>query len=325
MRNVLNLRIGLIGKLTGLAAMLLSFIPGLSNPARAKVAGFTGGTLDPSPTTDIVIPNALNTNTDADFDITNTTLLKFFTTEFGIVDTLAGATSVKNIVTDSSVFGSGENESPALDPIRNYWGFKGSEVNGSDSLLGLDVSNGLDNATTLDAFFGTTLNDAGAPGLANDIFITDLFGDDSIRVLPLDKEGNPINDFELAINSGTGNFLFDNQGNFVPQINDIGDWGDTNTDLTIFIDRTSENVFDDINLAGVAFDLSDFQGTGILTGVAGVRIQGTYVNSGQGSIDTGIIGYNTAGVAVPEPSSLGFSSVALVLLLAYRGRGRQRE
>lgn len=323
MRNVLNLPIVLVGKLTGLSAMLLSFIPGLSNPARAEVAGFTGVSLAPPPTTDIVIPNALNTNTDADLDITNTTLLKSFTTEFGIVDTLAGATSVKNIITDSSVFGSGENESPALDPIRNYWGFRGSEVNGSDSLLSLDVSNGLDNAITLDAFFGITLNNVGAPGPANDIFITDLFGEDSIRVLPLDKEGNPINDFELAINSGTGNFLFDNQGNFVPQINDIGDWGDTDTDLTIFIDRTSGNVFDDINLAGVAFDLSDFQGTGILTGVAGVRIQGTYVNSGEGSIDIGVIGYNTA--AVPEPSSLGFFNAALLLLFGYRSRRRRRE
>ena len=268
---------------------------------RTDVSGFTGATFEQSPKTDFVIPGALNTNTDTDFDIINTTNLKSFTTEFGVVDTIAGVTSVKNTLTDNTEFGTGENEPPEVDSIRNYWGFKGSEVDGSDSLLGLDVSTGLDNAISVDAFFGTTLNKAGAPGLDNDIFITELFGDDSIVVFPLNEKGNRIGDFKLEINSGTGNSLFDDKNNFVPDINDIGNWGDTGTDLTSFIDFTSGNLFDDINLVGVAFDLSDFQGTGTLTNVAGVRIQGTGVNSGLGSIDLGVIGYNTLAVSDPEP------------------------
>lgn len=185
------------------------------------------------------------------------------------------------------MFGTGENEPPELDSIRNYWGFEGSEVDGGDSLLGLDVASGLDNAITLDAFFGVTLDKAGAPGPNNDIFIIEQFGDDSIIVFLLDEKGKLIGDFKLEINTGPGNSLFDDEGNFVPNINDIGDWGDTGYDLTAFIDFTSGNLFDDINLVGVAFDLSDFQGTGRLTNVAGLRIQGTSVNGGSGSFDPG--------------------------------------
>lgn len=313
MRNVLNLRIGLVGKLTGLAAMSLSFIPGLSNPAGAKVAGFTGATFDPPPTSDVIIPGAINANQDSNLNITNTTVLKSFTTKFGTVDTLAGAVSATNIITDPP------GEPPSL--IRNYWPINGSKIDGGNSLIGLDVSHGVDNAVTADVFFGNTLSDAGAPGFANDIFITELFGDDSIRVLPLDKKGNLIGDFALAINSGVGGFIADPRYDFfIPT--DIGDWGETGTDLVLLIDKTDGNVFDDIKSVGVAFDLSDFQGIGKLSSVAGLRIQGTYVNNGRGSIDPGVIGYNTAAVAVPEPASLvGIFGVASVLLLGYRGRG----
>ncbi len=267
----------------------------------AKVSGFTGATFEPSPKRDFVIPYALNTNTDTDFDIIKTTELKSFTTKFGTVDTIAGVTSVKNILTDNTKFGTGENESPEVDSIRNYWGFKDSEIDDGDSLLGLDVSTGLDNAISVDAFFGVTLNNDGAPGRDNDIFITDLFGDDSIVVFPLNEKGERIGNFKLEINSGSGNSLFDDQGNFVPDINDIGDWGDSGTDLTALIDFTSGNVFDDINLVGVAFDISDFRGRGELTDIAGIRIQGTGVNSGLGSIDVGVIGYNTLAVFEPDP------------------------
>lgn len=258
----------------------------------SEVSGFIGATFEPSPKADFVIPNAVNTNTDDDLDIINTTELKSFTTRFGNVDTISGVKFVENVLTDNIQYGSGENESPEVDSIRNFWGFESSEVNGSDSLIGLDVSNGIDNAISVDAFFGTTLNQE-VPGQDNEIFMVEAFGDDSIVVFPLDEEGNRIRDFKLEINTGQGNSLFDTQGNFVSNIKDIGDWGDTGTDLAASIDFTSGSILDDINIVGVAFDLSDFQGTGILTDVAGVRVQGTGVNSGLGSVDLAVIGYNT--------------------------------
>lgn len=298
-------------QLTPLTALLLSTISqGFINSANAAIAGFTSISLTEPPTSDLVIPNALNTNVDFDFDITETAILKSFTTEFGTVNTLAGVTSILNLITDNTIFepGPGGNESPEVDSIRNYWGFESSEIDGVDSLLGLDVAHGIDNAETLDAFFGVTLAQNGASGVANDIFLTDLFGDDSIRILPLNKDGIPIGDFQLSINSGPGEAIFDT--------NDIGQWGDTNLDLSLFIDFTSENLFDDINLTGVAFDLSDFEGTGQLIGVAGIRIEGTSINSGAGSLDVGVIGYNSQAVqvvSVPEPRfSPLFGSILLL-------------
>lgn len=260
--------------------------------SHSKAAGFTGASFEPPPTVDFVISDALNTNTDADFDITGKTLIKSFKTKFDTADTFAGVTSVKNIRTDNTQVGTGNNEPSKLDSIRNYWGFMGSEIEGGDSLLGLDVSDGLDNAITLDAFFGTTLNKDGAPGPSNDVFITELFGDDSIVMFPLDKKGKPIRDFQLEINTGPGNSLFDDKDNFAPNINDTGDWGDSGTDLALSIDFTSGSLFDDINLVGAAFDISDFEGTGVLNNVAGLRIQGTSKNSDSGSFDPGVIGYN---------------------------------
>lgn len=265
-----------------------------SNP---EISGFTGATFKTPPDTDFIIPGALNTNKDFDFDIVNTSELESFTTKFGTVDNIAGATSIENILTDNTEFGSGENEPPEVDSIRNYWGLEGNEVDGGNSLLGLDVSTGLDNAISVDAFFGNTLDQSGAPGIDNDIFITDLLGEDSVVVFPLDEEGNKIGDFKLEINTGQDNTFFDEQGNFAPQINDSGDWGDTGIDLTASIDFTSSNIFDDVSLAGVAFDVSDFQGSGQLADVAGIRIQGTSVNSNTGSVDLGVIGYNTSAVS----------------------------
>ncbi len=293
-------------------SLSLSFIAALSNPAGAEVTGFTGATFDPPPTSDVDIPGAVNSKLDSNLNITNTTVLKSFTTKFGTVDTLAGAVSVENITTDP----------PANDPypgmIRNFWPINGSPIIGGDSLVGLDVSRGVDNALTADVFFGNTLKDDGAPGSANDIFITAHFGVDSIRVFPLDSKGNLIGDFELAINSGVGGFISDPKyGIFVPT--DLGDWGNTDTDLVIEVGATDGSVFDDIKLAGVAFDLSDFHGTGKLTDVAGLRILATDVNNSSGSVDLAKVGYNTAAVAVPEPTSpLAFYGFASVLLLGYR-------
>jgi hypothetical protein len=258
----------------------------------SKVSGFTGATFDSPSLSDIVIPGAVNTGTDDDFDITNTANLTSFSTKFGTVDTITGARLVDNILTDNIPAGS-DNEPPEIDSIRNFWGFESEEIDGGDSSVGLDVSNGIDDAISADVSFDTTLSEEGAPGEDNDIFIVDLLGDDSIVLFPLDEEGNRIGDFKLEINTGKGNFLLDEQGNFVNNVEDLGDWGDTGTDIAATVDFTSGTTLDDANLVGVAFDIGDFQGTGTLDDVAGLRVQGTGVNSGLGSVDLAAIGYNT--------------------------------
>jgi hypothetical protein len=307
-----------VKKPTGLAVILLLIAPGLTKLANAEVAGFTGSTFAPPPTVDIVVPGAINSENDIDFDITNTTELRSFTTRFGTTNTIAGPTRIENVITSNFElefftdfdFTVGEDSGSDLDSIRNFWGFEGSEIDGGDSLLGLDVSAGLGNAVTFDAFFGVTLDQAGAPGLANDIFIMETNGNDSIRVFPLNEEGNPIGDFALEINSGPGTFFWD--------YGDPGDWGNTGVDINAFFDFSSGDLFDDLDLVGVAFDLSDFQGTGTLTDVAGVRIQGTDVNSGTGNVDATVVGYNTSAVQVPEHSSPFIFGFVLVSFFAYR-------
>ncbi len=313
-----NIHFSQVKKLIELATILL-ITPGLTRPVNAEVTGFTGATFNPPLTVDVVVPGAINSSeNDLDFDITNTTELQSFTTIFGTTNTIAGPTRIENVRTSNlelrflsdtqSV--TGEDVSSELDSIRNFWGYETSQINGGDSLLGLDVSNGLSNALTVDAFFGVTLNDVGAPGAANDIFIMETNGNDSARVIPLDEEGNPIGDFQLEINSGPGTPLFD--------YGDKGDWGNTGVDINAYYDFSSGDLFDDLDLVGVAFDLSDFQGTGTLTGVAGVRVQGTYVNSGRGNIDVAAIGYNTSAIKVPEHFSPYVFSIVLVLFFAYK-------
>ncbi|WP_017658442.1 PEP-CTERM sorting domain-containing protein [Baaleninema simplex] len=301
-------------------ALSFLMISELTRPARGVVLSWTSATFSPKPTRDIVLdPQKFDIlkdpsiPSDPDPDITNTAILQSFTTEFGVVDTLAGVSYVTNILTDNTVIGP-DVEEPLFDSIRNYWAFERQEVNGGDSVTGLDISVGLDNVITLDAFFGTILTE-GVPGPGNDIFLTELVGDDSIKILPIDVNGNPIGDFSLSINSGPATKPV-TQTIFATE--DTGDWGDMGTDVTPFIDFISGSILDDVNLVGVAFDLEDFQGTGRLTNVAGLRIKGTQVNTGEGSIDVGLIGYNTAKL-VPEPNTvLGIMFVGSYLFCVKR-------
>ncbi|MEM7627709.1 MAG: PEP-CTERM sorting domain-containing protein [Planctomycetota bacterium] len=76
-------------------------------------------------------------------------------------------------------------------------------------------------------------------------------------------------------------------------------------------------IINDVPLAGVAFDVEDFTGTGVLSGVAGLRITpldlDPSVSSAEGNLDLVTIGFNTN--AVPEPASgalllFGFAALA---------------
>ncbi|MEL7238832.1 MAG: PEP-CTERM sorting domain-containing protein, partial [Planctomycetota bacterium] len=127
---------------------------------------------------------------------------------------------------------------------------------------------------------------------------------------PSAPELRPLGDLSLAINSGPGGFNFDTD--------DTGDWGDAGFDWAIALD-TFPGIADDVNVTGVAFDVEDFVGTTAfpVEGIRGLRITGTGVGSGRGSIDLGVSGYN-ANAIVPEPATLGLLALGGVVMLRRR-------
>lgn len=292
-------------------ALLLSTSLGVS-PAAAEVRGLTGLILADPPTEDLVdadfadVPNGFIRPVESlDPDVSDSTVLMTgFTTEVSEVTSVGGPTAVTGLRT----FPLGL-EPPAGDVLRNVWGFEGPEIAGADSILGTNVGAGLDNAGAsgdpdlpiqpFDVYFGVDL--FGAEGAANDFFLLDIIGDDAVLLQPLDADGLRIGDFSLQLASGPGPNNFGNS--------DLGDFGLTGFDLALFLENGAnigleeETVIDDVPLAGVAFDIEDFVGTGELESLAGFRITGLDlpedVSSGQGSIDLIAIGYNT--LAVPEP------------------------
>ena len=199
-------------------------------------------------------------------------LLTGFTTDVSRIEAIAGPVSITEVVT----FPIGA-EPPTGDLIRNTFGFQGSEPNGADALLGTNVGAAIDNAggtesgvpQPFNVFFASEVT--GVAGSANDFFLIDLIGDDGVDIRPLDSEGNLIGDFSLRITSGPGEGLFNN-------IN-LGDFGIVeNFEITASSENLSnlglseDVIIDDIPLAGVAFDIEDFTGTGELTSLAGFQI-----------------------------------------------------
>ncbi|MEM9661869.1 MAG: hypothetical protein AAF937_06130 [Planctomycetota bacterium] len=297
-------------------AASLAAAAGLS--ARGDVLPFLSIAVDPAPIFDagmddfVGAPAAVNVGTDPDLDIvTSTANLLRYTTAAGTVSTLAGPIGAANVSTFPTGLGP-----PAGDTLRNVWGFQGPEIDGIDSILGLNVGAGLDNAgfsgsadvtESFDVFFGVEV--VGAPGAGNDFFIMEIIGDDTIDIQALDINGNAIDGATLRIASGPGGDTFNNT--------DLGDWGDTGLDLALVLENGANiglpegAIVDDIDLAGVAFDVEDF-GDGSFTGIAGFRITGIddpmEISSGQGSIDLIALGYNTA--AVPAPGVLAILPVA---------------
>ena len=191
--------------------------------------------------------------------------------------TIAGATSAAVVA-----------GSPSGQLTNNYFGRVSGTDENAASLNGLDVSTGVVNiGDAVNVVFGTTLLAEGASGASNDLFITEFGGSDQFTLSPIDASGSVIGNFSLTVQGSS---------------------------FTIFaqIDSTtnaSGNVGTD--LRGIAFDLSDFVGTGTLSGVAGIRI-----NSGGG--DPGVVAFNTQAVAVPEPTALALLAAAPLALLRRR-------
>ena len=287
---------------------------GLQKPVKAEVQGLKTLILENPPTVDQTFDEAVNLIPfPSDFStapdiVFSEQLMTGFTTELSTVFSVAGPISVTDVVT----FPTGIMP-PEGDLIRNTWGFLGEEPIGSDALLGTNVGAAIDNAggtesgipQAFNVFFGTELT--AVPGLANDFFLIDLIGDDGVDIRPLDNEGNLIDDFSLRITSGPGEGLFNNDN--------LGDFGIVeNFEITVNSENLSnlglsdDVIIDDIPLAGVAFDLEDFTGTGELMSLAGFQITplnlDDSISSADGSIDILAVGYNTDAASVPEPVSL---------------------
>ncbi|MFW6059156.1 MAG: hypothetical protein ACODAQ_03190 [Phycisphaeraceae bacterium] len=220
-------------------------------------------------------------------NIRDTTHVTSFTTPSGTWSDIVGADSASNVTTDPSP----GNESG----IRNFWGADSSEIDGTASITGanaLDLGHGILSISTIDVQFGTVLQGAGGSG--NDIFIFEVRGDEQLTIKPLDDSGSPIGDFSLSISDT--------------------DWGDTGSDRTVNTENVGNGVIGPYShdVAGVAFDLSDFTGTGELAGVTGLRI-----TDSAGSFGTSVVGYT-----VPEPASATLLVVGGLVLLMPRRRSR---
>lgn len=225
-----------------------------------------------------------------------------FSTEISSVDSIAGPV----LVTEAVTFPTGI-EPPEGDIIRSTWGFQGEEPLGEEALLGTNVGAAIDNAggtesgipQSFNVFFSSQVK--GVPGAANDFFIIDLIGDDGVEIRPIDSTGKLIGDFSLELKSGPGEPLFDNVN--------LGDFGIVeNFELTASSENLSnlglsdDVLIDDIPLAGIAFDIEDFEGTGELTSLSGFQITplnlDDSISSADGSIDILAIGHNSLATTV---------------------------
>ena len=290
--------------------------------AYAEVRGITSITLDNPPLEDLVeadfqallgldvnlIPFASADPTRPDIFLSQQ-LMTGFTTEISTVTSIRGPVAVTDVVT----FPTGV-EPPIGDNIRSTWGFLGEEPLGAEALLGTNVGAAIDNAggtasgipQPFKVFFSSPVT--GVPGAANDFFIIDLIGDDGVDLRPIDSSGNLIGDFSLRLISGAGEGLFNNFN--------LGDFGIIeNFEITVSSENlgnlglSDDVIIDDIPLAGIAFDIEDFIGSGELNSLAGLEITplnlDDSISSADGSIDILAIGHNTDGIAtVPEPTNI---------------------
>jgi hypothetical protein len=244
-------------------------------PCYAVISPFTSWTLSPDPGVGVV---------------DNTSILTSYTTSAGTVSDLAPAG-----------FGWGRFDlvNTTVPEVNNTWGAAGVEIDGVQSVLNLDVSTGLLNAgdisdsTQVDVapngtitFSNDTDPNSGAPfivmfsreitgGLAgdgNDFFLVENGGNDPIIVAPVDNNGNPVGDFLLTI--------------------DVSDWGGFPDSFSRVTDNSGTP--STVDLAGIAFDIEDFVGTGTLTSMYGLAISGLPGAGVSNGVDLHVAGVNSA-------------------------------
>ena len=215
--------------------------------------------------------------------INDSATLQDFTNSAGTFS-LSGTTDISNATTGDS-----------SDSFRNYWGSAASEVDGSAALEGLDLGFGAIDLDAIDFQFGALLGD-GINTNGNDIVLFEIGSlDAGTTIQPLDISGSVIGDFSLTFDNGV--------------------WGDTGTDISFNLDETSSGTEGGpfpSDVSGVGLDLSDFMGTGTLTGTTGFRITSST------SLDLGAAG----ATVIPEPSTLMLTGLSLVAvwLMAVRRR-----
>ncbi len=185
--------------------------------------------------------------------------------------------------------------------IANFWGASSeerSDLDGTLSLLGVDLAHGLINVHQVDVLFGYEIDASGVPGTSNDLVVFELgnesFPDapesppanNTVELVPLDRHGDPIGDFRLTVREE--------------------DWGDVGR-FRIDGDTLGEpRVF---RMVGVAMDFSDFAGTGTLSRLAGLRCIGRDPDG----VDLATVAYggNVEKERVPLPGQLSVHSVQL--------------
>lgn len=199
--------------------------------------------------------------------------------------TITNSTLITSFSTSLGTYTDLQGAVTSSGTLNPYWGNTSTVFPGQGSLTGsygLDVAYGSLGIST-DVGYGTNVDSAAV------FFMTDAqtgTQQDDVTILPLDMNGNPIGDFSLS--------LFE------------ADWG---AGLDLFHMRASGVNVSNARIRGITFSLSDFSGTGILSGVYGLRV--TSPNA-----DPSVIGY--AVTAIPEPSSYALVAAGFLLLACQR-------
>lgn len=279
-----------VAALASAAALAALSVP----PAAADVLAVKRLIYDLPPLADIVPAHGispgtpvLNSNPDQRPDIAGRTLVEGFETDAGLTLSLEGPVAAS--VSETRPEGIA---TPAGDRIRNFWVPAGQQTEGAMALIGLDVAVGVDNAVSVDVQFSGPVT--GAAGTANDFLLVELFGDDSVEVLPLDVSGNVI---------GIGVVIASGPGLAAIETDDPGQWGWVGTDLVVTIENLPPMLFgemagegavlDNLKIAAVAFDVEDlFGGDSHTLPVHGLRILGIDLGSGKGTIDLAVVAAN---------------------------------